>query len=449
MTAAIILSLTFYFEREIGRTLRNGIIRLAEREVVHLAEVTQYAVSSDDDLAVDAAVRNVAVLDNVIYVHVLDSEGMVLQSSDTALSGTNPDDEGFTAALGNNDSTKPLRRFTETADGSIYDFSLPVFDKVFGKTRIATVRMGFSDKEIVTRLQETRQVIIIIAVVFVTMAVFGAHLLSAATTAPLKKLSKGVEIIGTGNLQYQIEVSSRDEIGQLADEFNSMTVRLQEAQHNEIESRIMQEQLDVAREIQEGLNPLGFYNKKGIQIKGFTNAAKGVGGDYFDYIDIDEFRVGALISDVSGKGIPASLVMVMIRTVFVSAIHQDPRKIQCAGVVSAINSSLSADFAIDKFATLFFMIYDRKRQMLAFSNAGHGPLFCYRAAKKACTVTKIEGVPIGIMEDSDYVQCEVPFKPGDNVVLYTDGVTDKCGNNEKEEYGKIPFAKNSDGQPSG
>ena len=114
--------------------------------------------------------------------------------------------------------------------------------------------------------------------------------------------------------------------------------------------------------------------------------------------------VGALISDVSGKGIPASLVMVMIRTVF--STYVKGREVNCAKVVRAINDSLSADFAIDKFATLFFMIYDRRTGELAFSNAGHGPLRCYRALHNAITVSKLEGVPIGIMEDVDYKQAK-------------------------------------------
>jgi len=195
----------------------------------------------------------------------------------------------------------------------------------------------------------------------------------------------------------------------------------------------------LAKEIQEGLNPMGFYNKKGIEIQGFTRAAKGVGGDYFDYIDIDENRVGALISDVSGKGVPASLVMVMIRTVFVSAIDQG-KNIQCAQIAEMVNNSLSADFAIDKFATFFFMIYDRRNQMLEFANAGHGPLFCYRKNRHKCTVTQIDGVPIGVMDGVDYAQSRVPFNAGDIIVLYTDGITE-MRNVEKEEYGRTRMQK--------
>jgi len=196
----------------------------------------------------------------------------------------------------------------------------------------------------------------------------------------------------------------------------------------------MEEQLEMAKDIQEGLNPMAFYDKDGIQIKGFTRAAKGVGGDYFDYIDIGESRVGALISDVSGKGVPASLVMVMIRTVFTNSIKNN-RRVDCATIVRSINDALSADFAVDKFATLFFMIYNRETGELSFSNAGHGPLFCYRARLGKCTVTNLEGMPIGITEDVEYPHAKVRLDPGDIVVLYTDGISE-MRNENKEEYGR-------------
>ena len=106
----------------------------------------------------------------------------------------------------------------------------------------------------------------------------------------------------------------------------------------------------------------------------------------------------------------------------------------CASVVRTINESFGADFAIDKFATLFFMIYDRSTEELSFSNAGHGPLFCYRASMNSCTITKLDGVPIGIDEDSVYKQARVKLNPGDMVVLYTDGVTE-MRNEQGEEYG--------------
>jgi sigma-B regulation protein RsbU (phosphoserine phosphatase) len=277
-----------------------------------------------------------------------------------------------------------------------------------------------------------KRMIAVFFLVYLAISTVGAVILSTIIIRPIRKITYGAYVIGSGDLSYNIEIESSDELGMLASEFNQMTKMIRESKDKEIASRIMNEQLEIARDIQEGLNPMGFYDKNGIQIKGSTKAAIGVGGDYFDYIDIDDDRVCALISDVSGKGVPASLVMVMIRTVFTSYVSR--KDIDCSSVVRAINDSLSADFAIDKFATLFFMIYNRATGELSFSNAGHGPLFCYRASGNKCTRTAIEGVPIGIMEDAVYKQAKVQFNPGDIVVLYTDGITE-MRNEHKEEFG--------------
>jgi sigma-B regulation protein RsbU (phosphoserine phosphatase) len=320
----------------------------------------------------------------------------------------------------------------------IYDFSVPVMHPLRKETRTGTVRLGFSDKIIRDAIEKAAITIIIFAVVFLGLAIIGSVLLARMTIVPVRKLSYGASKIGSGDLDYKIDLKSSDELGRLAYEFNEMTEHLKKAKEREVESRVMEEQLELAKEIQEGLNPMGLYDKDGIQIKGFTRAAKGVGGDYFDYIDIDENRVGALISDVSGKGVPASLVMVMIRTVFISYISRGD--VQCSSVVKAINDSLSADFAIDKFATLFFMIYDRSTEEIAFSNAGHGPLFCYRSSLNSCSISKLEGMPIGIMEGAEYLQAKVKLSKGDIVVLYSDGITE-MRNSDKEEYGRLRLQK--------
>jgi sigma-B regulation protein RsbU (phosphoserine phosphatase) len=318
------------------------------------------------------------------------------------------------------------------SDGIIYDFSKIVYKRGGNKSKLGAVIIGMSDSIIREESASVKKMIAVFFFIYLAISIFGAVILSMIIIRPIKKISYGAQIIGSGDLSCKIDVNSSDELGMLAYEFNQMTEMIRDSKEKEIAASIMNEQLEIARDIQEGLNPMGYYDKNGIQIKGSTKAAISVGGDYFDYIDIDEDRVCALISDVSGKGVPASLVMVMIRTVFTSYISR--KDIDCSSVVKAINDSLSADFAIDKFATLFFIIFNRATGELAFSNAGHGPLFCYRASGNRCTRTTLEGVPIGIMEDTDYKQAKVKFNPGDIVVLYTDGITE-MRNENKEEYG--------------
>ncbi|HEY1407043.1 MAG TPA: SpoIIE family protein phosphatase [Spirochaetota bacterium] len=445
-TAAVIVVMAIYFINRQGEMLLRDSINLAERETEHLAVTTNEALSTSDELTIISALNSTKNLRSVKYAYVIDPEGIAIQSTDLGVLGAKLSDLLTSKAMeysGRGDqigNAAPIltQKIQDPDDraGTLYDFSKPIFDKLTGKKRIATVRLGISDRNVRAEIAVMKRFLALITLVFLGISTIIAIILATLTTRPLKVLSAGVKEIGSGKLDYKITVNSRDEIGMLASQFNSMTDQLKEAQSREIENRIMQEQLDVAKEIQEGLNPMTYYNKNGIQIKGYTRAAKGVGGDYFDYIEIGDDRVGALISDVSGKGIPASLVMVMIRTVFVSSLRQDPRKIQCSKIVSAINASLSADFAIDKFATLFFMIYDRTKGTVSFSNAGHGPLFCYRADRNQCTITKLEGVPIGIMDDSEYSQAEVPFGIGDIIVLNTDGVTE-MRNEKKEEYGRM------------
>jgi serine phosphatase RsbU (regulator of sigma subunit) len=437
-TAATIAVMAFYFINSQSDLLLKTSMQSAERETVHLTVTAREAISTSDELTLLSAVESAKKLESVKYCFILDASGVVIQSTDADALGSVLADEitlkalAFTV-LGN--SSILTQKSNDPTDKRLYlyDFSSPVMDKLTGKKRIGTVRLGISDAIIQQEIQRITKILALITAGFILGAMVVALFFASLTTRSVKVLSDGVNMIGQGNLDYKIKIKSRDEIGVLADQFNHMTSQLKEAQSKEIESRIMEEQLEVAKDIQEGLNPMSFYNKSGIEMKGYTRAAKGVGGDYFDYIDIDEHRVGALISDVSGKGIPASLVMVMIRTVFVTALRQDPKKISCAKIVSSINQSLSADFAIDKFATLFFMIYDRERGMISFSNAGHGPLFVYRVDSNKCTITKLDGMPIGVMDDAEYRQAEVAFNPGDIVVLNTDGVTE-MRNNKKEEY---------------
>ncbi len=432
----IIISITLFFIVRESCILKMKIMSAVERETVHLANTAQQSIGVDE-LSLVAAINDLKKIDYIMYAFVLDRDDTVEQYFDRR------GDRAISQSL-NDRVDRKLASRTQSGDililnlndpgnprGRLYDFSKTILNKV-DKRKIGTVIIGLSDIVIRNEIDNLIKIIVPISLGFLLISIIGSVVMAGLTIRPVKALSRGAEIIGKGNLDYRIEIKSGDELGQLAREFNQMTAQIKEAKEKEIEALIMEEQIETAKEIQEGLNPTRFYEKGGIQIKGHTHAQRGVGGDYFDYIDIDDEKVGALISDVAGKGVAASLVMVMIRTVFTSYISREV--VDCASVVRTINESFGADFAADKFATLFFMIYDRSTEGLSFSNAGHGPLFCYRAAMNSCTITKLDGVPVGIMEDAEYTQARVKLNPGDMVVLYTDGVTE-MRNEQDEEYG--------------
>ncbi len=436
LVALLIISITAFFIWRESDILTKQVLDSVNRETVHLANNAQQSIGLDE-LSMIAAINDLKKINYIKYAFILDKNDAVIQYFDRRKEREiqMPLRDNVERRLRERASNEDIVVLTVDdpgdARGKIYDFSKTILNKL-DRRKIGTVIIGLSDIIIRDEISSLLTIIIPIALVFLGISIVGSVILATYTIRPIKALAKGTEIIGAGNLDYRLEITSGDELGQLAREFNQMTSKIKEATEKEKESAIMEEQIEMAREIQEGLNPTVFYDKRGIQLKGHTKAARGVGGDYFDYIDINEEKVGALISDVSGKGVPASLVMVMIRTVFTSYISRGD--VDCAGVVKSINESLSADFAMDKFATLFFMIYDRSTEELTFSNAGHGPLFCYRSAKRTCTLTKLDGVPIGIDEDSIYKQAKVKLNPGDIVILYTDGVTE-MRNELQEEYG--------------
>mgnify|MGYP000691633280 CR=1 FL=1 len=134
-------------------------------------------------------------------------------------------------------------------------------------------------------------------------------------TAASGLTSTTLPVSGRGNFDVTLPPLGSDELGALAKQFNAMTASLKRAGEEAKEQAIFNDQVKQAQEIQEGMNPSRFLKKPEYQIKGFTRAAKGVGGDYYDFQVMGDGRIAVLISDVSGKSISASLVMVLIKTV--------------------------------------------------------------------------------------------------------------------------------------
>jgi sigma-B regulation protein RsbU (phosphoserine phosphatase) len=150
--------------------------------------------------------------------------------------------------------------------------------------------------------------------------------------------------------------------------------------------------------------------------------------------------VAVLVSDVSGKDIPASLIMIMIRTVL-NTLIKSGSSTSPDMIVKAVNQIMSSDFAIDKFATMLFLIINRKTGDLHFSNAGHAPVLIYRSDINKCSQLSVEGLPIGVDEDSEYVMGHTKLNTGDVTILYSDGVTE-AWNPAKEEYQKGRVIRN-------
>lgn len=298
---------------------------------------------------------------------------------------------------------------------------------------LAVAQVAVTDEYINRSIRESWIELAVVGSGFFLFALIAAYLLSRFVVKPVKVLSKGAAEVGGGNLDVTLPPLGSDELGQLARQFNTMTASLKRASNEAKEQAVFNDQLRQAQEIQEGMNPQRFLKKPEYQIKGFTRAAKGIGGDYYDFQVMADGRIAVLISDVSGKSISASLVMVVIKTVVATYLKLF-NTIRGDTIIRTINRVMCGEAHIDKFATILFYIFDPLTKTVEFSNGGHGPIFVYRADRKVCTSTKLEGLPMGIEEDNVYRLAKLTLNSGDIIMLYTDGITE-CWNHSREEFG--------------
>ena len=201
------------------------------------------------------------------------------------------------------------------------------------------------------------------------------------------------------------------------------------------EKKRLDQDLQVAYEIQRILLPATSPEVAGYQIAGINIPAKQVSGDYYDYIAVDDSHCGVAIADVSGKGVPASLIMAMCRSVLRSLA---PGQLSPSGVLHRVNSQIYPDIKEDMFISMAYAILDKTSSSVTLSRAGHDAPLLYRASDK--TVSKINppGMAVGIDSGDVFNRVTGDFsltlEAGDCLILYTDGVTEAL-DKEGEEFG--------------
>lgn len=211
----------------------------------------------------------------------------------------------------------------------------------------------------------------------------------------------------------------------------AVAVHLARLYQERMEIRRIEQELAIAAEIQANLMPKLAPEIEGIAIAGWTRACEEVGGDFYDFIDLPYTNVGIAIGDVSGKGIPAALLMATART----ALRVQAENVYAMReVIGRVNRALCRDTRPEEFATLFYGVLDARARVLTFVNAGHNFPLLFRG--DGVIPLKTGGVPVGLFPEATYKEEPVRLQAGDLLVLYTDGfteVTDRSGEQFGEE----------------
>ena len=201
------------------------------------------------------------------------------------------------------------------------------------------------------------------------------------------------------------------------------------------EKKRLDHDLEIARDIQRILLPSEAPAIDGFQISGINVPARLVSGDYFDYIRVDDERLGVAIADVSGKGVPASLIMAICRSVLRAEAARNPSP---ADVLRKVNRQLYPDIKEDMFISMAYLILDHHRDSITLARAGHDAPLLYKQQSQTVTPVKSPGMVVGIDSGNVFDRLTVDFaislERDDCLVLYTDGVTETL-NAEGDEFG--------------
>ncbi|TVR40494.1 MAG: HAMP domain-containing protein [Planctomycetota bacterium] len=269
---------------------------------------------------------------------------------------------------------------------------------------------------------------------------FLAIWIAGKITRPLQILVRDMEIVGQGNLDHQTRATSKDEIGHLANSFNRMTRELKGAQSALVEQEKAEYELSIAREVQQQLLPAEAPAIPGYLPYAYYKGAKAVSGDYYDFIPLGNDLWGFIIADVSGKGVPGSMVMAITRTIIrlVANKHQQ----HAAETLKETNRLIAKQIKRGMFVTAFYCVLNTRNGQMTYASAGHNPMLIYRAASRSYELAAPKGIAIGFNDgpifDKNIQQFESQLQVGDSLVIYTDGFPEAMNENN-EEFGDDRF----------
>jgi serine phosphatase RsbU (regulator of sigma subunit)/transposase len=406
----------------------------AQETTRRLAKEAVNYLLRQDDLHLENLVKNVARTNSKLaYVFVTDNDNVIWAHSVTRLMFTpfHPG-KGFRPSVGHELVVQQVRG---QKNRLIHDVAYPVF---LGKLRLGTAHLGVMEQSIQDDIKSGRRNAFLIFLIALAASTSGAYFLMSFLVDPIRKLTDGMLAVSEGRLDHRIIIRTNDEFGQIARVFNEMTQRFSESQKNLIEQERIHQEMEVAQEIQHALLPRETPVIEGYEVDSLYRSAKEVGGDYFDFVWVDDNILGIAVADVSGKGVPGSLVMTMIRTALrLEARHNH----SAAEVMAKVNNFVTRDMKKGMFVTMFYIILDSRRRVINYSSAGHNPMILYREENDQIYFLKPRGFPLGIdLPDPELfrkslTQEHVSLKKNDLLLVYTDGITEAM-NAQREQFGE-------------
>ncbi len=298
--------------------------------------------------------------------------------------------------------------------------------------------------EAVTAFQKemfhARNILILLVVFIVAAGMISAYSITGHIIDPLNTITRRVASLGVRNRQFQMENVYRtgDEIEVLAESFAKQSARtmlyIDQIKRVTAEKERIGAELDMASQIQASQLPRlfpAFPNRKEFSLYASMTPAKEVGGDFYDFFMIDQDHIGLVMADVSGKGVPAALLMMVARVLIKSGLQNGKSP---AEALESVNNQLCESNDAGFFVTMWVAVLEISTGKGVAANAGHEHPVLRRAGGSYELVIYRHSMPVATMEGIPFRQHEFRLNPGDSIFVYTDGVAEAT-NGANELYG--------------
>jgi len=299
-----------------------------------------------------------------------------------------------------------------------------------------TVIMEYSSRVMERELKRTRQVILLITGIGLLIGIAGIYLLSNYFVRPIGRIVDRVRRFSHGDLDSQLPLTGAGEFYEISRALNELITRIRRDRKNIVEREILHKEMQMAEEIQRALIPSKLPTTRGFDIAAIYKAAHMVGGDLFDFVQMDEQTLAVAVADVSGKGIPGSLVMAMVRT----ALQLEARENRSAReILIRLNEFTARHIKQGMFVTILLAVVNTLTGRIDFASAGHNPVIHYDHRRGKARFLNAPGMPVGIKAGNDdfagaMKSSEIELRENDFLLIYTDGVTEGRGAH-KRAYG--------------
>jgi sigma-B regulation protein RsbU (phosphoserine phosphatase) len=310
--------------------------------------------------------------------------------------------------------------------------TIPIQEGAVGLGNLAMASSLDAMREARNRNIET---VVVITALFMLVGVPLTILRLRQKLRPISDIASQLKQLNLDTLTTRITHRGNNEIGYLAETLRVMGTKLSQAQSEHLEKERVAQELQIARDIQARILPHEYPSAERFSFAGTYRSAREVGGDYYDFIQLDDCHLAFIIADVSGKSLPAMLVMLLTRDIVKRYSHTIHEPVD---LLSAVNRDLYSNIRPGMFVTMVYGLLNTQTGQCRTASAGHNSVIKVDGRTCKCHRIKTKGFPLGLVDadtfDKRIEAGEFQLKPADWLVLYTDGINE-AKNEAGEQFG--------------